>query len=1190
MPQHSFFSSKDNRIVSTDASTVAPYSGIFPKILGDPGVKIFGTYRGLRDDELEIEIIDDNSSAPSAGTVEFFGVGSGSLNNISTTPSVDSQTITVTLAKANSPATNAFYDLGNGIRIVARTAGPDGNGITIEIRRTGSLRLIESDWRLPNGLSHGSCEVASGIVLDVPFLTPTGEVPPSAPRVVLGRRTFPVYRLYNTVEDNTQKTKITPSAVHTYNKGESIYTVNWQYEVTITKGNIIERLPNIVTQYDFLSTIKNKSSLVTVEGIFADNRKPDGYGILDVFLITGNHVGELTTNIESLTTSKLSLQVLNELKSDIRARCIDASVLNGEVWRVEHGGVSTNIRSGDVYNDGNIYFVIPKLETNTETPPGYITLRNINYAPRSDTEKTPPICIEGRLGSYATHKSITFKYVVPKHDTGCDCSGMDPVSFDETCYVVPTQLRTILEGGDVVNIDQQKLLMQLAEWRKSAMQSATTSLPSVAADTLEVDIIEAATYFFQKAIIDVGDKIGPVIVWKPNTTYRVGELIWSADKEYYFECISGGTSGNTEPTWDTDTGDTTQDNTCLWLCRGESPYKVLENTLTIVSNEYNTLASVNLDSTSSSGGWIYTTPEITIDLTKTPLYVFGQGTPDVDEFVVEVPDVPEIFLVCRKVVSGTFYEWGNLEEIKRNIFESITGYIQTVFHVQSVNSIWSNGGSIFKGTKTADQITGHYGYYSSSITEDLTKELRHWFTRVKSYIQTAYAYAGMTIEVVNPFDEASSEEEENGSPGCWELPDLNEPYWEVNDGEYIPALTNKPYYSAKIIIDERGKRIVRTYEFAIAIKVKCPELLKDGDTVTIEIVPSATSVKGYAVNDQFEIKAITINPILLLGASAGDPFERWHVSGTKQSFEDYIVDISNPTPYSSGGLSFSISHGTVPFAPGDTFVFDLSRQRFRWKTSTSDWSSPQVIGTDVLLFDDIHASFYSSYTVGDRWKFLLPQPYSVDNVKRFDGTRWKGEQDGILTLYTSSGSYLALALFCKYLESSLDVVFYSGANTVWSMNLQITRGNNCYVVKAPSSFDKITIAVPFGVEIVTSYVGDGFSLDYDPEQVGINREYISESSRFAMKQFPVTRGYGATTLDITFPSVSYNKVNEFIKLIEYLHDNGDEPVIYSVNTNIPTDAVFCKIRDVRLEEWYRLQSQPENRDYTVTMQAQGVYI
>ena len=62
--------------------------------------------------------------------------------------------------------------------------------------------------------------------------------------------------------------------------------------------------------------------------------------------------------------------------------------------------------------------------------------------------------------------------------------------------------------------------------------------------------------------------------WEAATAYTAGAasalfsfVVPTAAHTVCFECTTAGTSGGTEPSWDTTVGNTTNDNTVVWTCR-----------------------------------------------------------------------------------------------------------------------------------------------------------------------------------------------------------------------------------------------------------------------------------------------------------------------------------------------------------------------------------------------------------------------------------------------------------------------------------------------------------------------------------------------------------------------------------------------------------------------------------------------
>ncbi|RLC62269.1 MAG: hypothetical protein DRI01_07145, partial [Chloroflexi bacterium] len=57
--------------------------------------------------------------------------------------------------------------------------------------------------------------------------------------------------------------------------------------------------------------------------------------------------------------------------------------------------------------------------------------------------------------------------------------------------------------------------------------------------------------------------------WAASTSYEVGaRVVPTTSNGFYYECITAGTSSDTEPTWPTTIGDTVTDGDVTWVCAG----------------------------------------------------------------------------------------------------------------------------------------------------------------------------------------------------------------------------------------------------------------------------------------------------------------------------------------------------------------------------------------------------------------------------------------------------------------------------------------------------------------------------------------------------------------------------------------------------------------------------------------------
>lgn len=64
--------------------------------------------------------------------------------------------------------------------------------------------------------------------------------------------------------------------------------------------------------------------------------------------------------------------------------------------------------------------------------------------------------------------------------------------------------------------------------------------------------------------------------WVAGTAYSLADFaVPTVAHTVCFECTTAGTSGTTEPTWDTTAGNTTPDGTVTWTCRSYSEVRAL---------------------------------------------------------------------------------------------------------------------------------------------------------------------------------------------------------------------------------------------------------------------------------------------------------------------------------------------------------------------------------------------------------------------------------------------------------------------------------------------------------------------------------------------------------------------------------------------------------------------------------------
>jgi hypothetical protein len=241
--------------------------------------------------------------------------------------------------------------------------------------------------------------------------------------------------------------------------------------------------------------------------------------------------------------------------------------------------------------------------------------------------------------------------------------------------------------------------------------------------------------------------------------------------------------------------------------------------------------------------------------------------------------------------------------------------------------------------------------------------------RVEQYIETLTGLFGpaYTAAGLDPFGDASAQ----GSR-CWrDVPGAAE-WWVPDDPTLMPAFTGHYYHSVRRTFTATGEeQLEDAQEFGFGIQA-CGTVVGDSFTLRIDAGQGAVGGQTYALGDKITLSVIRAVPVPFGGGQTGTDELTWSVVGTVDGpLTQYVIDRTAPAPYASGGLEFAISLGSVPFALGDRFRFEIEGGRWRWRRDGGSWSSPAAIGAALALADGLAVSFAGggapSFVAGDRW-------------------------------------------------------------------------------------------------------------------------------------------------------------------------------------------------------------------------------
>lgn len=508
---------------------------------GTAEVRLTGSYTGDEESTYDIEIVDTAADVPLVSAVVVAGKGSSRLVDVAV-QGLDAQEIVVELVDAGKPATYAAVAF-EGVTLQARGIGAIGNDIRLAIDQSG-LTFTASDFALLVDLNAGDGSATGGLRgagfdWETAALGADGLIPATAKRVAFGDDRSTVYLQYKEYVNNEWIYHFVPALRRAVPKGTPIYFVTGGREVTLTDGVTTETYPGVATVYDLLAQIRATSALVSVEGVVANDRSPDGQAAQELLARTDAHVEPSygTGSTFAALGFEDAFANANARTELVVAKCYAVTGkdhplarLGAERWRVSSslGGdfeidAVTGIPYLDPSGESRFGFTIPR-----RLPPGYGAQRGRfaqvgppQYVARAaDDPDPPPICVGAlTLGTEASDQTITLTWT--KRPSGnCDCSDLPFPRLGGDC------LGTFSEGGDDMSYSNANRLrlVGLYQWyaelaRANSQYHETTvgqvnalQDPALNVDGTAVDAWGSATTTIPvESIRDIVDKFAAII-------------------------------------------------------------------------------------------------------------------------------------------------------------------------------------------------------------------------------------------------------------------------------------------------------------------------------------------------------------------------------------------------------------------------------------------------------------------------------------------------------------------------------------------------------------------------------------------------------------------------------------------------------------------------------------------------------
>jgi len=1168
-------SNKDNVLASANfvASNVTPIAAVFEKDSSHEGygvVALEGAFTGNSDTIIDVKIVDGVGDTTNTVPV-FRGVGSGTISGIQL-DSVPEQKFTISLSSFGIPTKRASVDFYSAVLQAKESIDPvAGNTIRVHVS-TATLTKTPLNMSVPEDITEDASEFDStSWDYGQHNLSPDGNLVDDTIRISFGDDPQ-IYRMYSESGVSKKIYKITPNIVREIPKGTPVYEVTGTYTMIVETpiGYVDEVYPSIISIFDFLSAVRETSDTLDVIGTIADDRAPNGMGVIDIPLRTVPYLLPPIANGSDYLTGLDAITIGPTPASEtLTVVCSNNDIVGSEKWKVE-GTVSNSLpdaESGVPYNSTAIGFTIPQKNV-AEVVTGDIHISNVSYASREEGQELPPICLgPAKIGSVGYNSSITA--TLRRRITGglCACIDTEPKGFLslEALGYAPEE-----EGGSVLSPEYLSRLKLLYAWRK--------------------DFIYKNTYKTMRE---------PIYDPPPAATGGTGQIMNPPVRYAYkitYEYPSGSTKHKHEgcETWYS--WDYASKTLYCWpeywlVGASESESEYVWRSGTSLPAFSNTIGFISADSAAShkseidaflgvkeqtwfndnrfvdSGGDCPGGANFTVGIRNYNDLLVNRTSPTA--FVPATPVTPVV-----SAGSPTDLDvGGSTVDLKffNDAFKILSKDLETLSIQATSRILWDDLFTEVQNdlapmlTIPADVTEGMKQLYSDADTETFLQ-------RYEAHIENAYLSVGLFPGKAEPSEGATS-----ANP--WK-DEGDEYYWEIPG--YAPMFTNVIYHSTKF--DEHGDSYC-TKEFAATILVECSSALKEGDAVTIAFSSTRSQEKTYQLNDQYEINMIQARPLDFFGGIQGDDTLTWKVdSDLTNAFPEYHLQLTNMSEYNALGLSFQILPGGIPFALGDSWSFAAEGGFFSWRQAGSAWSlSTKIENTPV--FDGLTLTFKRgaspSFVRGDTYSFNIHQPYSPKAVTKSDDSYWTWNEN-VVTLMTDLGSSKPIdcvVLSRHTIPSTATVLFETSLNGFGTVTYsEVLTWNEISLIsffpEIQAQQFRITITGASNSKIGWMWAGKPFTTSRSPDKFVLKKRYA------------VARGSGWN------PTSSYLGVGDagelgwdkflfaselegLLDIVEYSKLNNDSPIILVPNVNHPNEAKLLQIEadDISYVDEYTFQSK-----------------
>ena len=431
--------------------------------------------------------------------------------------------------------------------------------------------------------------------------------------------------------------------------------------------------------------------------------------------------------------------------------------------------------------------------------------------------------------------------------------------------------------------------------------------------------------------------------------------------------------------------------------------------------------------------------------------------------------------------------------------------------------------------------------------------------------------------------------------GCWHDCVEATHWWVDTSGEYLPMCTNEPYTSAK---RNNEGAIISTHEFGLGIAVACPNLLRAGDSIVINL--KGSNEVDFTEGDQYILPVIGAGPKTFYGGENGDPTQTWAVIGSVSGkLPDYTLNPASPGNYTAGPVNVRIDAGGIPFEEGDRFSLAIEGGEMRWRLNGGAWTTqpiyePVALGNGLSLIPV--RGLMPSYVTGDLHKFKASARYAPMHLKTPAIGRSFEWIDTNVTVTVDLGSVQpidALVLAMHTLPAGAAVTINGGdaAANEWAEAMTL-RDVMYKPVARTARYLSIVITGAPNASLGWFWAGTSWIPTDGASEVSLARQY------------GLTRGPGRN------PSALYRgrgsggriawdheqstwlwpaDMPYLYALLDHVAENSLEPFVLVPNVNTPEEAALVQldVDEVLIREWKHYQ-HPTTRVYSAELPLRGV--